>query len=238
MTKPFRFKQFEIHQHQCAMKVSTDGVLLGAWSDVALSCRALDIGTGTGVIAMMLAQRNPNLYVDAIEIDKSAYLQASANISNSIFASRIQVYHGDVQQFGSTPLQQYDLIISNPPYFNTGKPAENPLKANVRHTLQLSHDSLLASVYKLLKEEGYFDVILPYTEGLHFLKNAVQYGFFPMQIMEVYPRAHKPVERLLIRFGRSKGEVQKNQLIIHDMDNPDDYSEDFVALTKEFYLFM
>ena len=238
MSKPFRFKQFEVYQDQCAMKVTTDGVLLGAWSDAGQSCMALDIGTGTGVIAMMLAQRNPKLFVDAIEIDEPAYLQAAANVSNSIFANRIQVYQDAVQHFTSTSSQQYDLIISNPPYFTCGTPAENPTKANVRHTLQLSHEALLISVNQLLTKDGHFDVILPYIEGIRMIENASKYRLFPAHITEVHPKTHKPVERLLIRLDYKKGEITKDRLIIHDSDNPKDYSDAFIALTKDFYLFM
>ncbi|MCZ2100607.1 MAG: methyltransferase [Chitinophagales bacterium] len=238
MAKPFRFKQFEIHQDHCPMKVNTDGVLLGAWSDIRNAQKALDIGTGTGVIAMMLAERNEHLNVKAIEIDKPAFLQAASNVRNCIFANRIQVYHYSIQDYASISHQKYDLIISNPPYFDAGTLAENPLKANVRHTIQLPHEDLLIAVQQLLKEGGHFDVILPVTEGRRLIERAEKYGLFPIHITEVYPKTHKPIERLLIRLGHQSQGATIDQLIIHNSDHPKDYTAAYIQLTKDFYLFM
>lgn len=220
------------------MKVNTDGVLLGAWSSVAHKYRALDIGTGTGIIALILSQRNHELKTDAVEIDKDTFEQAAVNASSSRFADRIQVFHQSIQAFAKSSVQLYDLIISNPPYFNSGTPSANLQKANVRHTMHLSHSELLESVTTLLSPQGHFEVILPHYEGIQFIQSASKYRLYPVHITEVYPKSEKRIERLLIRMGKTPVSVEKSQLVIHLSDNPKDYSKEFIELTKELYLFM
>jgi tRNA1Val (adenine37-N6)-methyltransferase len=239
MSKPFRFKQFEIRQDACAMKVNTDGVLLGAWSNVKRKQVALDIGTGSGVIALMLAQRNEKLMIDAVEIDQAAFQQATENFKNNAFADRLNIYHTTIQDYAKSLLStKYDLIVSNPPYFNSGTLAKNNRKANSRHSIQLPHKELLQAVNIILTQDGHFDVIIPYTEGLQLIDEAANFQLYPMVITEVYPKINKPIERLLICFGKNNGQITINQLVIHKSDNPKDYTEDYIALTKDFYIFM
>ena len=238
MSSTFRFKHFELRQDNCSMKVNTDGVLLGAWSKIDQKTNTLDIGTGTGVIALMLAQRAPNLKVDAIEIDEVVFLQSSDNIANSKFSNRINVIHQPIQSYSEQTGKLYDLIVSNPPYFNDGIIAKNRLKANARHTILLPHHELLSAVNKLLTKNGHFDLILPYVEGLQFIIKAEEYSLYPSELIKVFPKIDKPIERLLIRFSRSLGYVKEDQLIIQNSDTPNDYSEAFTSLTKDFYIFM
>lgn len=232
------FKQFELRQDNCSMKVNTDGVLLGAWSKIDQKTNALDIGTGTGVIALMLAQRAPVLKVDAIEIDDASFLQAFDNIAKSKFHNRIEVIHQPIQTYSEQIGKQYDLIVSNPPYFNTGLLVKNRLKANARHTINLSHHELLSAVNKLLTTKGHFDLILPYTESLQFIQKAEEHNFYINLITKVFPKIDKPIERLLMRFSRTSKHLTEDQLIIQNSDTPNDYSKDFRSLTKDFYIFM
>lgn len=235
----FRFKHFEIYQDKCTMKVNTDGVLLGAWSDLEDRKRALDIGSGTGIIAMMLSQRSPSLMITGIEIDEEAYLQARDNMQQSKFSERLFAVHSSLQDYVSITNVRFDLIISNPPFFTGGTFSSNENKANVRHTIKLSHADLLLSVKKLLLPEGYFDLILPYIEGLRFIEMAGKYDLSLKKMTVVRSRENKNIERLLLRFrhGHSLA-FDQDKLIIYKGIGVKDYSDEFQALTKEFYLFM
>jgi tRNA1Val (adenine37-N6)-methyltransferase len=235
----FRFKQFDIYQDKCTMKVNTDGVLLGAWSDINDRKRALDIGTGTGIIAMMLSQRNPSISVTAVEIDEEAYLQASFNMKQSVFADRLFAVNAALQDFVKNTTSQFDLIISNPPFFTGGTFSSNENKANVRHTIKLSHTDLLMSVKKMMTTDGYFDLILPYIEGLRFVEMADKYDMSLAKMTEVRSRENKGIERLLLRFKHGESpEFVKDELIIYQGTGVKDYSEEFKGMTREFYLFL
>ena len=235
----FKFKQFDIRQDQCNMKVNTDGVLLGAWSDVTSKLKALDVGTGTGVIAIMLAQKNVELHVTGVEIDLGSFSQAEYNMSHSRFSNRLTAVNASVQDYSRDSDQKYDLVISNPPFFTGGTFSYNENKANVRHTLKLSHSDLLLSVKRVLTPEGHFDVILPYIEGLRFIEIAEKYDFGAEKMTLVKSRENKNTERLLLRFSAKRQvHLQKDELIIFVGPGPKDYSEQFKALTKDFYTFL
>ncbi|MBK8349199.1 MAG: methyltransferase [Saprospiraceae bacterium] len=235
----FRFKKFVIQQDDCTMKVNTDGVLLGAWSDISTKKNVLDIGTGTGVIAIMVAQKNEEIIAHGLEIDEIAYKQARLNMEQSPFSQRLEAIYDSLQNFCEITTHKYDLIISNPPFFSGGTFSLNENKKNVRHTIKLSHTDLLRSVKKLLTPDGHFDLILPYIEGLRFIEMAELYDFTPVKITEVYAKAQKPIERLLIRLGNKHNlSTQRDTLIIHNSDLSNDYTEEFKSLTQSFYLFM
>jgi len=236
----FRFKQFGIEQDQCTMKVNTDGVMLGAWSDVTDKRRALDIGTGTGLIALMLAQRASGMTVDAIEIDHQAALQAQSNFASSPFALRLSVFPEALQDYSNGRHELYDLIVSNPPFFSGGTFSTNENKANVRHTVKLSHADLLSAVKSLLNPiSGHFDLILPYIEGLRFIDLAEKYNYHCVSLVEVQSRTNSKIERLLIRLSLDKTVPRVDGLlIIHAEATGIKYSPDYTALTKDFYLFM
>lgn len=232
----FRFKQFELQQDRCAMKVGTDGVLLGAWANTQDTTHALDIGTGTGLIALMLAQRAPELRVDAVEIDEASSEQARYNIAASPWASRMQVFCQPVQDYARSAQQPYDLIVSNPPFFTGGNFNSGENRLSVRHTVKLPHGDLLIAVRQLLAEQGRFCVILPYLEGLRFQERAEAYHLYCTRITEVTPVPGKPVERLLMQFEPTpKGQVT-DQLLLRNRGGGEDYTEAYRALTKEFYL--
>ncbi len=235
--KPFFFKQFAIHQDRCAMKVGTDGVLLGAWADVEGAESALDIGTGSGIIAIMLGQRNPNLKIHGVEVDQEAFEQAKENMQNAPWADRMEVFHTSIQDFSKENQTQYDLIVSNPPFFTGGTFSSNQDKTSVRHTVKLPHGDLLAATRSLLKETGKFCVILPFIEGLRFQELAVSYKLHCTKIMEVQPKKDKPVERLLMQFEKSGKPLIRETLIIRQ-DGVNEWTEAYIALTGAFYLYM
>ena len=183
----FKFKEFEVIQDGSTMKVGTDGVLLGAWASVNFAKEILDIGTGTGVIAMMLAQRTGSAAVHAVEIDELAFLQAAENFKNAPWADRLRCFHMSIQDFASATEQRYDLIVSNPPFFTGGTLSDNSDKVSVRHTIKLPHGDLLLSVRQLLKKNGKFCVVLPYLEGLRFKEMAQTSGLFCNKATGVKP---------------------------------------------------
>ncbi len=236
-TEPFRFKQFRIEQDRCPMKINTDGVLLGAWADVTDCHTALDIGTGTGVIAIMLAQRSPALHIHAVEIDVDAAEQARENMQNCPWAERLEVFHCSIQQYSRETEQRYDLIVSNPPFFTGGTFSSNENRARVRHTVKLPHGDLLAAVRTLLQPQGRFCVVLPYLEGLRFRELAASYHLYCTRLVEVRPKAEKPLSRLLMQFERQPRPLQSEELVIQG-EGPQQWTEAYVQLTGAFYLYM
>ena len=237
MIKPFQFKQFKVLQDKCTMKIGTDGVLLGAWADVEGVESALDIGTGTGVIAIMLAQRSPTASIYAVEVDQAACDQASENMKNAPWSDRLEAINQPIQDFAKLSDQQFDLIVSNPPFFTGGTFSNNQDKNNVRHTVKLPHGDLLAAVRTLLAPEGHFCVILPLIEGLRFRELARSYNLYCSKITEIIPKVDKQVERLLMQFEKSDVALQKSKLIIQK-EKRNEWTEDYINLTKDFYLNM
>jgi tRNA1Val (adenine37-N6)-methyltransferase len=235
--KPFTFKQFKIHQDKCAMKVGTDGVLLGAWADTEGVNSILDIGTGTGVIAIMLAQKteNKDVFVHAVEIDEAAVEQAKDNMANAPFAPRLSVFHDSVQEFAKKNTVKYDLVVSNPPFFTGGTLSSNGDKTNVRHTVKLPHGDLLNATRELLNKNGRFCVILPLIEGLRFIEIARTYGFYLTSRADVRPKKDKGIERLLLQFELSNRTFSHDELIIQNSRDERDYTEGYRELTKDFY---
>lgn len=235
--QPFQFKQFKIYQDRCTMKIGTDGILLGAWADVTNAKTALDIGTGTGLIAIMLGQRMPEASIHAVEIEEIACAQARENMQQAPWNDRLEIFHTSIQEHAKSYSDTYDLIISNPPFFSGGTFSNNQDKASVRHTIKLPHGDLLAAARKLLSDQGRFCVILPYIEGLRFQELAASYHLYATKIMEVKTRVAKPVERLLMQFERVEKPVEQESLVIQNAGE-DDWTDAYVALTKSFYLYM
>lgn len=237
--KTFTFKQFKIHQDRCAMKVGTDGVLLGAWANVESAKNILDIGTGTGVIAVMLAQRSQNtegVKIHAVEIDEAAAEQAQENFKAAPFAERLAAFPLSIQDFVKKTHTKYDLIVSNPPFFTGGTLNSNGDKTNVRHTVKLPHGDLLNATRELLAKEGRFCVILPLIEGLRFIEIAATYGLHNTCRMDVRFKKEKPIERLLLAFEHQPKAFEPEELILqHSTVGDRDYTEAYRALTKDFY---
>jgi len=197
--------------------------------------RILDIGTGTGVIAIMLAQRNADAQIHAVEIDQDAFEQARQNMKDSIWSDRLEVFHESIQDYARFSKVSYDLIVSNPPFFTGGTFSLDENRNNVRHTVKLPTGDLLAATRGLLSKEGKLCVILPYIEGLRFKERAQQYNLYCSRMTEVISRVGKPVERVLLEFERQECEMKSDQLIIQ-VGERHEYSDEYMALTKEFYL--
>ncbi len=237
IAKPFYFKQFTVQQDRCAMKIGTDGVLLGAWAEVSGAQQVLDIGAGSGVIALMLAQRTETAQIHAVEVDAEAYGQACENVEATPWADRVHVFHAPIQDFTQTSGDQYDLIVSNPPFFSGGTFSASQDRNSVRHTIKLPHGDLLQAVRKLLSAAGSFCVVLPLIEGLRFAELAQDYHLFCTKMTEVRPKTDKPVERLLMQFQANPRPLLKDSLVVqHEERN--DWTEEYIKLTGEFYLKM
>jgi tRNA1Val (adenine37-N6)-methyltransferase len=217
------------------MKVGTDGVLLGAWADVAEAKKILDIGTGSGLIAIMLAQRNDEAQIHGVEIDEPSFVQASQNMAQSPWSDRLQAIPTSIQDFTATTSNRYDLIVSNPPFFTGGNLSYSQDRNSVRHTIKLPHQDLLSAVRKLLSDQGRFALILPYLEGLRFCELAATYQLYCSAMIEVLPKASRPVERLLLEFSRTKKDPLVEQLVLQEEENQDRPAA-YQALTKAFYL--
>lgn len=233
----FRFKQFTIFHDQCAMKVGTDGVLLGAWANVEKSNRILDIGTGTGLIALMLAQRTPNTTtIDAIDSNELAIKQATQNIANSPWPNKVQPYQQPFQKFTESLEPTYDLIVSNPPYFVNSYKAKKQARNEARHTDSLSFQELLAGVKKCLLPTGKFCVILPFESGKNFQELAQNFSLYPTKICSIKPTPNKAPKRLLLEVSNvCLSNINKQTLVI-ETDKRHKYTNNYQDLTKDFYL--
>ena len=230
----FTFKQFTIHQDACAMKVGTDGVLLGAWCPVEHAVRVLDIGTGTGLIALMIAQRAPKALIEAVELDEKAAEQARYNVSLTPFDERVKVVTGSIQMFAETNQGVYDVIVCNPPYFVDSLKSPNNSRTQARHADTLTHDDLLEAVHKLLSEQGALNVILPTVEADLFNEKAKQLWFALALCTHVLPTPQSPVKRKLMSFVRGESSLVETQLVI-EIDRHV-YTDEYKLLTKDFYL--
>jgi len=230
----FKFKQFTIYQNKCAMKVGTDGVLLGAWASVENVDKVLDIGTGTGLIALMLAQRS-NAVIDAIEIDSDACEQAQENVNQSPWAHRIHIIHQPFQDFSKVTTIKYDLIVSNPPYFQNSLTAPQETRAKARHNTELQLTDILHGTLNCLSESGTLSLILPYVEGSLFIVKAAEQGLYCVRKITILPKPGRQPKRLLLEFRKIKTPFNEEQLII-ELNKRHEYSEAYKNLTSDFYL--
>lgn len=230
----FRFKQFTVFQDCCAMKVGTDGVLLGAWAEAYKRNNVLDVGTGTGLIALMIAQRNTNATIDAIDIDEGCVMQAKRNVFESPFSNRVDVQKSSFQDFAARNDNKYDLIVSNPPYFHNSLKSPNLHRNYARHTDSLSFYEIISDGVSLLTESGSISLILPYEFKTSVLMHAKTVGLFAKRITNVFPLPHKPAKRILVEFGMSDTECVEDNLIVELSRHK--YTDEYNALTNEFYL--
>jgi tRNA1Val (adenine37-N6)-methyltransferase len=231
----FDFKKFRIKQDKCAMRVSTDAVLLGAWVIPNGSKKILDVGTGTGVIALMLAQKT-EAKITGIDIDKDSIEQARSNVEESIFSDRVEILHSSFQDLSRNHQSKFNLIVTNPPYFidslrNPGDP-----RANARHTDSLSFADLLSGVKRLLDEKGKFCLILPTKEAQLFREMAQAKGLYLSKLLRIRTRSDKDSEkRHLMQFEFKESEFSESTLVI-EADSHRNYTAEYKALTKDYYL--
>ncbi len=231
-SKGFTFKQFEINHEGCAMKVGTDGVLLGAWCECGSAQRIADIGTGTGLIALMCAQRNPSATIDAIEIDHSAAECARENVARSAWGDHIRVIETAIQDY--TTEERYDLIVSNPPYFSETLQSPDASRAVARHNCSLPHRDLIDAAKRLLTDKGRMALILPSDEARRFAMQAVVAGLYLCRRCEVVTKRGATPKRTMSEWSLSACETEHQQLILAADDGQ--RSEEYKHLTEEFYL--
>lgn len=214
------------------MKLSTDAVLLGAWAKCNDAQRVLDIGTGTGILALMMAQKNSYAQIDAIEISEAAFTCAAQNFASSPWQNRLNLTHTSLQQYHSAKL--YDLIIVNPPYFNASELSEYDYRNHARQQVLLTEIDLLTGINQLLQSNGFAYVVIPYSNTGLFLETAAAQNLYARNLMHVQPTPAKPAYITLLCLGRQKQSLQIEALTIRKHDGT--LSEQYVALTSDFYL--
>jgi len=230
----FEFKKFKIIQEQAAMKVNTDGVLLGAWTNFNNAQTILDVGTGTGLIALMAAQRS-EAEITGIEIEKNAADEATENVKHSQWSSRITVKNISFQQFSETHNTRFDLLVSNPPFFSNGVKNNDPHLSMARHNHLLPFSELISGAKKLLGTEGILALILPNDEASGFIEKAEDEGFILNRLTKVIPYPGKEPNRYLMEFGFVKRGLVTNVISVFS-NSRGNYSPEFTALTRDFYL--
>lgn len=234
----FQFKQFAVKQDQCAMKIGTDGVLLGAWSPIDNNSKlVLDIGTGTGIIALMLAQRSDAEQIDALEIDENAYEQAVDNFENSPWGDRLFCFHAGLDEFVEEPEDEYDLIVSNPPFYSEDYRSENEQRDLARFQEAMPFEDLIDAAALLLSENGIFSVIIPYKEEERFIDMCAEVELFPIKVTRVKGSHKTPIVRSLLALKRYELAVLVADELVIEI-NRHEYTDDYIELTKAFYLKM
>lgn len=236
MKPDFNFKQFSIRHDKCAMKVSTDGILLGAWAKPEQSQAILDIGTGTGLLALMMAQQMcANAQVTAVEIDGDAFEQAQQNVSNSPWHNRIKVFHQDVLNWANTAQNKFDHIICNPPYFSDNLLGIDGKRNIARHNNHLSFESLLKAAESIAEQKADFCLILPLSERERFIQACQVCKWNEAEQVEVWNhQGGKPI-RFLTRLSMNKTtELRNNQ--IYTRDKRGSYTDTYKSICRDFYL--
>ena len=235
MSKPFQFKEFSIDQDRCAMKIGTDGVLLGAWTSVQDPYSILDIGAGTGILALMLAQRSDAEQIDALEIDEDAYEQCVENFENSSWANRLFCYHAALDEFTEEMKdEKYDLIISNPPFYTEDYKSGDTARNMARFAEALPFEELIKFASELLSDEGSFAVIIPYSEEEYFLKLSEKVNLFPNRITRVRGAEKTPVKRSLLQLSFTESSFSPDELILEESRHQ--YTQDYQKMVAPFYL--
>ncbi len=237
MSKPFKFKQFTVNQDRCAMKIGTDGVLLGAWVPIDDSVNSiLDIGTGTGVIALMAAQRSEAEIIDALEIDTEAYEQAVDNFESSDWGDRLFCYHASFQEFVDEIEDKYDLLISNPPFYTENYKTSDVQRDIARFQDALPFDHLVIGASRLLSDQGLLALIIPYKEEERVIDIAANINLFPKKITRVKGNPTSEIKRSMLLFGFNQTTTEIDELVIENSRHQ--YTNPYIDLTKDFYLKM
>lgn len=215
------------------MKVGTDAVLLGAWVKANGSQRILDIGTGTGIIALMIAQKTV-AEIHAVDIDNGAFMQCKENFRISPWFNRLFPFHISFQEFAATSSLKYDLVVSNPPYFHHASKPPEELRSHARHHDQLTFEDLIIGTKKILSPEGKLCVILPIREGMEFMDIAMRHELFCQRMLKVKTKQDKPEKRVMMEFTTRFGVMEESTIVIHDAI--DQFSDDYRQLTGAYYL--
>ncbi|WP_420551520.1 tRNA1(Val) (adenine(37)-N6)-methyltransferase [Tenacibaculum aiptasiae] len=238
--KPFKFKEFTVHQDKTAMKIGTDAVLLGAWCDLGeFPDTILDIGSGTGVISLMLAQRTDAMTIDAVEIDEGAYEQTVENFEQSDWGDRLFCYNAAFNDFAEEMAEEeevYDVIVSNPPFYTDDFETKDEARNKARFTSSLTFEDLLAGVSKILSTNGLFSVIIPFKEEESFVQLAQENGLFTQRVCRIKGNETSEIKRSMLTFSFQEQEVKEEELIIEKERHQ--YTDAYIELTKDFYLKM
>lgn len=235
MSQPFRFKQFSVADDRCGQKVGTDSILLGSWANAADVHRVLDIGTGCGLLALMLAQRFSSAAITAIEIDTSAFEQAQQNFHASPWANRLTANHTDASKFTSTKL--FDLIVCNPPYFKAACGSNHDSRTIARHEDQLTFIDLTKVAATLLSQQGRFCTVLPFDRALEFTDITAQHQLHLVRRCDVQPTPTSNPKRSLLAFGLQKTEaLDCTDLVLEEARHQ--YAAGYMKLAKDFLLKM
>jgi len=233
----FTFKQFSVNQDRCAMKIGTDGVLLGAWTPIINNpYNVLDIGAGTGILSLMLAQRSNAEQIDAIEIDEDAYEQCVENFEASPWGDKLFCFHAGLDEFVDEPEDEYDLIISNPPFYTDDYKSDNTSRDLARFEDALPFEELIEATALLLSDNGIFSVIIPYKEEERFVSMCKELDLFPLKITRVKGTPTSEIKRSLLAFCRIEQTPLIDELVIEISRH--NYTPEYIELTKEFYLKM
>ena len=234
----FSFKQFTVQQDRCAMKIGTDGVLLGAWCPVDNNpFSILDIGAGTGILSLMLAQRSNAEQIDSIEIDEEAYEQCVENFENSPWSDRLFCFHAGLDEFVEEPEDEYDIIISNPPFYSENYKTDSSQRDLARFQDALPFEDLIEAADLLLSENGIFAVIIPYKEEERFIDLCAEVELFPVKVTRVKGSHSTPIVRSLLAFKRYELSVLTADELVIEISRHE-YTDDYINLTKDFYLKM
>lgn len=228
--KPFTFKQFVIQQSKEVFRVGTDGVLLGALANIENAFNILEVGTGTGLISLMLAQRNPEAQFLGIDINKDAAELTKFNFEKSPFFSRLKNNHQDFKNFETD--KKFDLIVSNPPYFEVSESEKDKI---ARQTVELNFSQLISKSSMLLSKNGVFSVILPAETGNDFIALAIENGMYLIRKINIKGIENSKVKRLILEFSLSEKDLIESEFIIEK--SPRQYSDQYLELTKEFHIF-
>ena len=238
--KPFQFKQFTVHQDKTAMKIGTDAVLLGAWCDLGEYPDAiLDVGSGTGIISLMLAQRSDAMTIDAVEIDDNAYEQTVENFEQSDWGDRLFCYNAPFVEFVEEmeeEEEEYDIIVSNPPFYTNAFETEDASRNKARFTTSLSFEELLTGVAKILSNNGLFSVIIPFQEEEKFVALAKKKNLFVNKVCRVKGNQNSDIKRSMLTFSFQEKNIEIEELVIEKERHQ--YTDAYINLTKEFYLKM
>lgn len=229
----FQFKKFRVEQEEAAMKVCTDSCLFGAWIKEPDAKTFLDIGTGTGLLSLMLAQ-NHTATIDAVEIDDKSYLQAKSNILNSPWNNRINIHHADILDFQNKYPHYFDVIVSNPPFFKNHLKSSDERRNQILHDDKLKFEDIVKCVNKMLKDEGVFYIMLPLWEAFEFQKLALKEDFFLVKSLMVKEKENKDIFRRFTSYSKREKPLHEEDLIIRNENNT--YSSSFSSLLKDFYL--
>lgn len=232
-TRPFFFKKFGLFHHRSTMKIGTDAILLSRWVEVSSNDDVLDIGTGCGLIPLMLSQKGIR-HADAVEIDRDSYEEASLNFRNSAWGEKLAVYHEDVKSFADKNIAKYDLIVSNPPFFFGDNVPQKTKKGLARHTNTLAYKDLLVSVKKMLKPDGRFALVLPAIESVAFLKIASELGFSLQKEMKIIPIEGKEPNRINMQLIANQCKTISETFVLRYENHV--FTREYKEFLKDFYL--